>query len=193
MRYFSSLTFPCVVTLTFSASAAADITVFTDKDEWESAVGEFTTIDFTGFPHATPIDDQYSSFGVNFTAGERIFGPSPSLFLNDGMGLWNNFAEPGIVAEFSQPMQWIAIDFPGFAAIDLYNGEKLVGKTGFLGVGGGGNFGGLISTVVFDRAIIFDPFDDAVAIDDLHFGPPIPTPGALGLLAIAVLTSRRRR
>jgi hypothetical protein len=60
------------------------------------------------------------------------------------------------------------------------------------GVGGVGNFGGLVSTEPFDRAVIWD-YGDNVAIDDLHFGPPIPAPSAAALIGGALLGARRRR
>ena len=54
-------------------------------------------------------------------------------------------------------------------------------------------FGGLLSTVPFDMAVIRDPSDGSVNIDDLYFGPPIPAAGGLGLLGVALLVSRRSR
>ena len=52
-----------------SAPASGDVLEFTDKDEWIEAVGEFTTIDFTGYPKDTFIADQYAYLGILFTDG----------------------------------------------------------------------------------------------------------------------------
>jgi len=62
------------------------------------------------------------------------------------------------------------------------------------GVGGIGNFGGLVSTEPFDRAVIWDYGSyPNVNLDDLHFGPPIPAPSALPFVSAALLAARRRR
>jgi len=74
----------------------------------------------------------------------------------------------------------------------LYNQGQLIYTSGIFGGGGVGWFGGLISTQPFDAAVIIDPLG-YVFIDDLHFGPPIPGPGALALLGAAALFAQRRR
>jgi hypothetical protein len=170
--------------------ARADVIEFTDRDEWIAAAGSFTTIDFTGFPHGTPITDQYADLGVMFTGGlEHIF--FSSAFLNDGVGLVSNFAD--IQAEFATPQFWIAVDFPGILQFELYSGGQLIYTSSDFGVGGPGNFAGLVATEPFDRANILDPTGGTIGIDDLHFGPPIPGPPAFALLGIAGLHLRRQR
>jgi hypothetical protein len=91
-------------------------------------------------------------------------------------------------------MQWIAADFIGNITIELYSNDVLFYTSGILGVGGPGNFGGLISEQPFDKARIYDDLDNILAMDDLHFGPPIavPAPGAFAIFGLAVLTRRRR-
>ena len=162
---------------------------FTDKDEWIAAVGRFTTIDFTGFPDGTFITDQYADLGVLFTDGADVIRFAPNAFPNDEWGLDGN---QQIDLLFDTPQAYIAVDFPGFLMIELFSGGELIYTSGLLGIGGVGNFGGLISSELFDAAAIFDPFDDNVAIDDLHFG--VPAPGAVWILAlVGVYATRRRR
>ena len=65
--------------------AHAGVTEFTDRAEWEAAVGVFSTIDFTQFPQGTIITDQYQDLGVLFTDGnDSIFFSNG--FPNDGAG-----------------------------------------------------------------------------------------------------------
>jgi MYXO-CTERM domain-containing protein len=169
--------------------ARAEVVEFTDPDAWAAAAGPFTTIDFTGFPEGTPITDQYADLGVVFTGGLEHIDLS-SAFLNDGVGLVSAFAD--IQAEFAAPQFWIAVDFPGELQFELYSGGQLIyTSSAFDDIMG--HFAGLVSTEPFDRANIFDPTDDVVAIDDLHFGPPIPGSPAFALLGLAGLISRRRR
>jgi MYXO-CTERM domain-containing protein len=50
-----------------------------------------------------------------------------------------------------------------------------------------------VSPQPFDEIRITDPVGSQVSIDDLHFGPPIPAPGALGLFGFALLGAHRCR
>ncbi|MCH8166014.1 MAG: PEP-CTERM sorting domain-containing protein, partial [Planctomycetes bacterium] len=90
---------------------------------------------------------------------------------------------------FTTPQAWIGVDYPGLLRIELFSAGRLIftsnthGK--FLG-----NFLGLISTELFDAAVLIDPAGD-VFIDDLHFG--VPAPGAVFLFGLAALCARRRR
>ncbi|MCZ6735484.1 MAG: hypothetical protein O7C65_06815 [Planctomycetota bacterium] len=158
---------------------------FTNKDEWIAAVGRFTTIDFTGFPQGTFITDQYADLGILFTDGNDSIAFAGS-FINDGVGLDGN---GDISVSFDTPQAWIGVDFPGFLTIELFSAGNLI-HTAEFGSAGAGNFGGLISSKLFDAAVLIDPLDQ-VAIDDLHFG--VPAPGALWLLGVAALLPRRRR
>ena len=107
--------------------AHSDVTEFIDKDEWIAAVGPFTTIDFTGFPHSTPITDQYADLGVIFTGGTEIIFLSDNLF-RDGAGL---FAFGDIAVEFSTPQAWIAVDFPGGVQFELFRDGESIYKSSF--------------------------------------------------------------
>ncbi len=159
---------------------------FTDKEEWIAAVGRFTTIDFTGFPDGTFITDQYADLGILFTDGNDNIFLNDGAFPNDGAGLDGN---GDISVAFDTPQAWIGVDFPGFLTIELYTEGRLFFTSNLWG-GGVGNFLGLISSELFDAAVLIDPLDQA-AIDDLHFG--VPAPSALWLLAVAALLPRRRR
>jgi hypothetical protein len=180
----------CVSTVCTSM-LRADIVEYRDKEEWEAAAGSWSTADFTGFPDNTPIDEQYAYLGVHFVDGYDfvVLDPAHTTFPNDGAGLDGNEL---VDLVFDAPMYWIAADFPGLLLIDLYYEGELFYSSNVFGVGGVGNFGGLVSTEPFDRAVIWD-YDDNVAMDDLHFGPPIPAPSALCIVSAALLTARQRR
>lgn len=181
-----------VVHAILERSAYADVIQFDDRTAWETAAGQYTTISFVGFPANTIITTQYAQQGVTFTDGIDLVLTGSNIFPNDGFGLNGAFAT--IAVSFSQPMSSIAVDFPGFVRFRLYDGEELLFEnvTSF-GIGGVGNFGGLVSGRPFDSAVIFDATDGFVFIDDLHFGPPIPAPAVGALFAAPWLVSRRRR
>jgi len=167
--------------------AHAGVTEFIDRAEWEGAVGQFSTIDFTGFPAFTIITDQYQDLGVTFTDGNDVTFFTPS-FVNDDWGLRGN---GDIHLSFDRPQGWIGVDFPGFIRVLLFSGGELIHFSSIFAADPVGGFGGLVSTELFDAVVILDPFDDAVFIDDLHFG--VPAPGGLMLLALAGIWPRRRR
>ena len=162
---------------------------FTDKAEWISAVGRFTTIGFTGFPDGTLITDQYADLGVLFVGGNENIFLSDNGFPNDGAGLFGGGLL--IAVAFDTPQAWIAVDFPGRIQFELFSAGELIYTSNEFGVGGVGNFAGLVSTELFDLAVMSDPSDMDVFIDDLHFG--VPSPPVLALLALAGLFSARRR
>jgi hypothetical protein len=189
MRPAMLLTLALVPILSRSV-ASAEVTEFTEKAEWEAAAGEFTTIDFTGFPNGTFLTNQFEDLGVLFTDGADVIRFNPEAFPNDDWGLDGNEV---IQLEFSQPMTSIAMNFPGELRIRLlFNGEELYESSDFGGVGSG-FFGGLVSSDPFDTAMIWDRFDENVNVDDLHFGPPIPAPGAIGLIGLALIGACRHR
>jgi hypothetical protein len=165
-------------------------TVYDDRDEWELATGEFTTIGFADYPHGTWIFEQYAHLGVHFVDGADIVLYSPGTYPRDDYGLDGN---EEIHLTFDMLITSIAVDFPGSLAIDIYRDGEFLETTDFWGGGGVGFFGGFVFDTTFDEAIIYD-YDGQVNLDDLHFGPPIPAPSALGLLAAAgLLVPRRRR
>ena len=123
-------------------SANGGVMEFTDKDEWISAVGVFTTIDFTGFPDGTFITDQYEALAVLFTDGDdNIACCSEITFPNDGAGLDGNAA---IHLSFLTLQNWIAVDFPGVIQLELYRDGRLTHTSAPYGTGIG-LFAGLVS------------------------------------------------
>ncbi len=179
----------CSIGLTLmllSPPAHGGVQEFTDKDEWIDAVGEFTTIGFTGFEIGTFITDQYADLGILFTDGSDSIQFSPTGFPNDEWGLDGN---GNIAVAFDTPQLWIGADYPGLLRIELYQNGRLFYVSEDYGVGVG-LFVGLVSMVPFDAAVLIDALGEA-EIDDLHFG--VPAPGTLPLLALSALCTRRRR
>jgi hypothetical protein len=172
-------------------SAWAEVIEYEEKSDWLDAVGEFTTIGFTEFPHGTWVFEQYAHLGAHFVDGaDIILCCDPESFPEDGAGL-NGNTEVHVV--FDEPLTHIALDFPGATIIELFRGGELIYTSDEFGGSGIGNFGGLVTTDPFDEVIIHDPVDFAVFIDDIHFGPPIPAPGVLSLFALGFIGSTRRR
>jgi hypothetical protein len=162
---------------------------FTDKDEWLASVGPFTTLTFTEFPDDTLITDQYEELGVLFTDGNDTITCCDDIpFPNDGSGLHGNGA---IHLTFFAPQAYIAIDYPYTAAFRLHSQGELIYSTDYFS-GGPGSFAGLLSTDLFDAALLtFDPAAADIRIDDLHFG--VPAPATIGLFGSCALRLRRRR
>ena len=186
-----------VATACCSTLTQADVVKYTNKAEWQSLVGAFTTITFTEipFPPTAFITNQYSYLGVTFTDGNDALDDANSL-INDGYGLYGNLPGNSITMVFAEPITSFAIDHPGFEGFKLYSEDRLLFDTGLMGGSGTGKFSGVISPTPFDSIVIQDPFGQSTLIDDLHFGPPIPAPGALALIAASTLigqTRRRRR
>jgi hypothetical protein len=178
-----------------AVTAADDVQWFNQnmRDEWWGAVGDVTTIDFTGHEHFEPLSDQYAHLGVTFEG--TVSAVNWEIFINDGWGM-RGFM--GAWVYFDQPMNWIAADHPGTLGYELYLGDELIYTSFTFGGSGTGQFGGLISTKPFDRVFLWNqPGIDGVFIsyvDDLHFGAfAVPAPGALGVVALALLVNRRRR
>ncbi|MCZ6734626.1 MAG: hypothetical protein O7C65_02415, partial [Planctomycetota bacterium] len=93
---------------------------------------------------------------------------------------------------FDSPQAWIAVHFPGDVQIDLFSGDIFLHSSVFI-AGGVGNFGGVISSQLFDAVVISDPVLGDVFIDNLHFGVPAPpTRIILGMASLLCARSRRR-
>jgi hypothetical protein len=181
-----------------SAASGAFVEYKQDKAGWESAVGSsFTTLDFN-FGQPVVLTDQYQHLGALFPEGNEITLFNPGGFLNDGWGLtggFGTFPTGPIVVEFTQPMNWIAVEHPGLVEIALYDGDQLLYTSTISGLGPGASFFmGLATSSSFNKAVIRNPLIGFVYIDDLYFGAPIPAPGCMvGLLGVMLITSRRRR
>jgi len=175
-------------------SAHAGLTTYTDRGAWfgdvSGAGAAITSIGFDELGGLAIVTDQYQHLGVTFTDGnDSTRGEDFIVFPRDGWGLDGN---PDIAMEFDGLRNAIAVDYPGDVTFDLYQGDEHVGSHDFI-AGGFGNFGGLISSIFFDRVHLTDPVVGNATIDDLHFAF-IPAPaGLLILLPWTVLRSRIRR
>ena len=168
-----------------AAPLQAEVIEFRDKDEWIAAVGDYTTIDFTGYTHGERITDQYRDLGVLFTDCYVTFDFFWGAYPNDGWGVDGN---SGIHLEFDEPQLWLATDFPGVMQFELYSEGELI----YAGLEFGDWFVGLLSDIAFDEVLIYEDVPGGnVNVDDLHFG--VPAPGALPLIAMTFLLNGRRR
>jgi len=167
--------------------------------EWEEEVGEFATINFTGFANGTPIDNQYVNLGVVFSGNAFAFGPSPA-FMDD----WALNGGDEIHIEFEQPQTAIAAHFSGAIAFQLLNDNEIIYATDHFDEfqeepGEDFGFAGLVSEVSFDEAFVYRTISQdvelptGVSIDNLYFNNPIPAPSTLACLAAGLLVRRRRR
>ena len=180
------------IILALARPSAAAVIEYTSFSSWQAVVGDFTTIDFTEFPKFTFITDQYEDLGVLFLDGDDNIQVNNNSFPPDMYGLDGN---PSITMEFTVAHHWIGVTYPGVMGFQLYFQDQLIFTSGLFDDGGTpGAFAGLVSTEPFDRVVLDNTFPE-VNIGDLYFGPPIPAPGAIGLLACAAWApgGRRRR
>ena len=175
--------------LVLSAPAFAETQLFFEKAEWEAAVGDYTTIDFTGFEDGEPLSDQYADLGVTAATSNAAFRRAPSIFPSDWWGVSSTFG-PGINLAFDTPQRWIAADYPGAVAFRLFMDDVFLDEVQFFG-GGTGFFGGLVFDHEFNRVEMVDVTDGIVSVDNLYFG--VPAPGAIGLLTLTLLVGPPRR
>jgi hypothetical protein len=181
----------CSIALLCGVSIAdpttASVNWYINKAIWQANAGAHSTITFTELPANTFITDQYAHLGVHFTDGSDTIYNNTNIFL-DGYGLNGAFDETTL--EFDSPMTAIAVDFPGSVAFNLYSKGRLIYESPVFD-DAFSPFAGLVSTVPFDKALLYDPFGGLRA-DTLYFGPPIPAPAGLGILALAGMCVRRR-
>ena len=198
-------------TLAIGSVAAADITVFDNFVDYNTAVGGVHTlfIDFETdsggnlvIPSENVDDNQFFDIeGSVFSNLVAYSSPDfPSSRVNIGtidevgneigpMGEWD-----GILA-WDYTTNYIATAFTGVdlepaTVLRLFSDNALVGQTAVGGNGGLFQFFGFLSTVAFDRAEL----DGVFFAIDAHYST-VPGPGALALLGLAGLlgTGRRRR
>lgn len=185
----------CIIIILFiSRTSLADFTIYTNRDQWQSATGRSTAITFVGYPEFTTITDQYAEHGIFFTDGNDFISLSAS-YPSDGAGLVSAadilVPESGVYMEFAEPRTSIAFDYIGRIKFEFYLDGQLIHMTNHFS-SGNTPFVGLISSSPFDRVLAWDPFDAVVAIDNLHFGDPVPSTGSMLVVAIGVLMNRRR-
>lgn len=167
-----------------AAAGMTQVVEFEDKAQWLDAVGPFQTADFTGFPSGTPITDQYADLGALFTDGQDVVLCCDGVsFPNDEAGL-RGFTSVSL--QFRTPLRALAFDAVSVlgAQISLFREGRLVHVSSVFGLEAEG-FAGLVSPAPFDEALIGNAIGEGVGFDDLHFG--VPSPGALSLLAIALV------
>ena len=71
-------------------AVAATFTEYTDKNAWQEATGQWTTIGFGDQPSGMVVTTQYSSLGVIFSEGDDSIDTTDS-FLEDGYGIQGSF------------------------------------------------------------------------------------------------------
>ncbi len=177
-----------------AVTARAEVTVYTSKPDWQAAALSSTFIGFTGFATDTIITNQYADFGVHFTDGNDFIGNGPGW--SDGSGLYStDFVSPyggRIHLAFDADLNAVAFDFHGSILVEFYRHGQLIHASAMYSAAFT-PFVGFFVSDAFDAAIVYDGDDEVVAIDNLYFGPAVPAPATIALLAIAGLTSRRRQ
>jgi len=176
-----------------ATGASAEFQEFTTHDGWFDAVGgaaNVTTIDFTELPLDTTITDQYQDLGVTWSGLNFI---TPSILDPDERTL-RMFNGNDIF--FDEPITYFGADIgTGSNTVEykVYSGDTLLHESQLFGNPPEKDFGGIVSDEPFDRIHVRDPFDNLAIFFDMHFGPPIPAPGALAPLAMLVCVRSRRR
>jgi hypothetical protein len=162
-----------------ATSAPAQITSYSDKPSYDAAVGAHATISFSEIPTGSILGTQYQPQGVTFIDGndQTLFN---GAFVVDGVGVAGNGR---VDVSFGGPQTHVGVEFPGALAIDLCSGTTFLDQSIHFAGAGAGFFGGVVSSLPFDRAVLRDWYDDAVYIDELHFGgvaPPLVYCGPAG-------------
>ena len=182
-------------TLTTGAIGAVEVYSGDEgRAAWESDVGTWNEMDFTGLePGLNPTFEYLDSVGAVFVDGfNSIEGESFAAFPEDGWGIVSGV--PGSVIEFEliAPTRSLAMLFPGNINVTLWSGDEVVVQTGG-GIPGAGNVLGLLSTVPFDR-VRLDDSGGVAFVDDIRVGVLIAGPGAAALMSVAsVIGTGRRR
>lgn len=186
------------VALSSTVGAQAAIVSYTSKVDYLAAAGSQTEIDFTDLPDGTVLGSQYAAQGVSFTDGDDRVDTAPALF-SDGRGFFDGSGRAASVTMvFSSLITSFGVDFPGAAAFDLFDGSSLVGSSANFGGSGTGFFGGVVSTVGFNRVVMRDWAFPEGFYDNITFGSgggTVPEPSTLLLAgaALVALGSRARR
>lgn len=177
-----------------ASPASGGVTLYWDSpDTWQNDAGPYSTVDFIDVPNNSVVTTQYSHLGVTFVEGDdRARNFDFETFLTDGAGLDGNLS---ISLSFTQPMNYLAMDYPGGMRIKLFSDGSLFYTSPIIPPGFGvGNFAGIVSTQSFDTVLLYDSLPGSdVYLDNLHFGAPIPAPPTAALLSLSLMTSRRRR
>ena len=183
----------CGTMLLMQNVACASIIHYNDADRaaWFEDAGLVTTIGFTELDEFQQVTDQYSDLGVLFTSPNYIGLFDLEDFSIDGWGLFSGNGG-GIWMDFDAERSWIGVDHLGSMQFVLFRDGVQVAESQEFIHSGPGHFAGIYSSEPFDRVWLTD-FDGSVAIDDLHFGMPVPAPGVVSMVACALWPHRRRR
>jgi hypothetical protein len=174
-------------------SSEASVSEITNKVAWQAVAGPSAAVTFAEFPAGTNINNQYASAGVLFT--DNVFVSVTTAFPSDGHGVFSDdgFGHFGTMhLSFTTPRSAFAMDFIGDVIVQLYSQNQLI-FTGQLYDADFTPFLGIFSTAPFDAAVITDPADNDINVDNFYIGPPVPAPSALALLGLATLSVRSRR
>jgi hypothetical protein len=178
------------------ASATHGIVInYTDLNAFNSSVGAESIIRFTEVAEGVTVGSQYANLGVLFTdLNDTTL--ADTAFLSDGFGLNGH----GVVTlQFSSYLTAMGALFPGAMTIQLLSDGSPVGTTAAFGGQGEGFFGGVISDIPFNGAILSDWSDSRVFVDNLYFNAPTTTAvpdaagtGTLLVIGVAVLAASTR-
>ena len=177
-----------------SQSAAGAITYTNNKDLWLSQTTGVEVITFTEHPVGTWLDDHYhESHGLIFAGPTEFITHDTAFHDLQGMKTFTGVAD----LRFDTPITAFAFDnYFGSVNLRLYSGDTQIGFAQFFGLIP--NFGGILSTIPFDRIVLWDPSDAVLYIDDIMFTHHalVPGPGGAAMALLAgwgALTGRRRR
>ncbi len=185
-----AITLVMVMTLMFidAKQVNAVITNYSSYNDYLAEVGSHEIITFTEVPVGTVLSNQYASQGVNFAQGDDVVITSSSFDI-DYVGV-NAYGRIELL--FNTPQSHIGVDFPGAICIEIYDGSSLIGDSGNFGGSGHGFFGGIVSTELFNRAVLLDWNDDMAYIDNLHY-ESVPEPATMSMLLMGSLILIRKR
>jgi hypothetical protein len=178
-----------VLTVARVSTCGAAISSFTDYLTYRGYAGPQSLIGFSEVPLGTTLSGQYSGLGLRFLDGDDRTVSDSVAYPKDTFGLEGGPREGDvsfITLQFAQPVRSLGVDFPGALRVELFNGLNSLGSSANFGSSGTGFFGGVISDIPFDRAVLSDWFAGDVYIDNLHV-TPVPEPSMLALLAVASL------
>ncbi|MBX3373310.1 MAG: hypothetical protein KF817_05695 [Phycisphaeraceae bacterium] len=183
-----------VLLAVLSQSAAGAITYTDQKDLWLSQTTDVEVITFTEHPVGTWLDDHYhESHGLIFAGPTEFITHDTAFHDLQGMKTFTGVAD----LRFDTPITAFAFDnYFGTVYVRLFSGTDMIGEYPFWGLIP--NFGGILSTIPFDRIVLWDPSDAVLAIDDIMFTHHalVPGPGGAAMALLAgwsAVTGRRRR
>lgn len=158
----------CFLLFASAPAPSAQFTDYTARVAWESAAGLHQMATFAGLGNGVLVVDQYADVGLNFLDGDDIVEVS-HLHVRDGVGL---DCQGAVEIRFDPPARAFACDFPGGAQMSFFSGATLLHSSRDFGGAATDNFGGVVSTSVFDRVVIRDWMDGLLHLDDLRVAHP---------------------